>query len=228
MHKFLTLSLAIVATATCLSLLSAPIRDNLTGRSIFDTDSDIGIVEVAYLESTGTQYYLFPEAINGINCYILPQANRTYDQGQSIGRFNGGSRSDGIVFQTIDRRGLSVMNSGNSSPVTTYDMRRDHLFHVIVHGNAVEVDYTSYTMGAGWSSYYKITPFALFGSYRTDTKSIQTQSCRIGRCVLYIDDTLLYDLVPVRIGGMGCFYDLISGELFFNQGTGDFIIGPDL
>ena len=225
MHKLLTLCSALVATATS---LSSPVRDNLAGRSIFDTDLSSGIVEVAYLESTGTQYYLFPEAINGIDCYILPQANSFYDRGQSVGRFNGGSRCDGIVFATRYNYGLSVINGGNSSVVYTYDMSRDHLFHVVVHGTAVDVDGIAYTMGAGWSVSLRNTPFALFGSYRTDTKVVQTQSCRIGRCALYVGDTLLYDLVPVRFDGIGYMLDTLSGELFRNQGSGSFIIGPDL
>ncbi len=37
----------------------------------------------------------------------------------------------------------------------------------------------------------------------------------------------LYCLQPVRIGDIGYLYDEVSGELFGNMGTGDFIIGPD-
>ena len=226
MHKFLTLCSVLVATTA--SLFASPVRDDLAGRSVFDTDSGSGIVEVAYLESTGEQYLLFSEAIDGIDCYILPQSNKVYNHGQSVGRSNGGSRCDGIVFVLARDRGLCVYNGSNASPVYTFDMSRDHLFHVVVHGTAVEVDGISYTMGAGWSVSLRNTPLALFGSYRTDTKVVQTQSCRIGRCALYVGDTLLYDLVPVRFDGIGYMLDTLTGELLTNQGTGSFIIGPDL
>jgi hypothetical protein len=35
------------------------------------------------------------------------------------------------------------------------------------------------------------------------------------------------DLVPVRIGNVGYMYDKVSGKLFGNAGTGNFILGPD-
>lgn len=35
------------------------------------------------------------------------------------------------------------------------------------------------------------------------------------------------DLIPVRKDGVGYMYDRVSGALFGNDGTGDFVIGPD-
>ena len=37
----------------------------------------------------------------------------------------------------------------------------------------------------------------------------------------------LLDLIPVRIGTVGYFYDKISGKLFGNAGTGSFVLGQD-
>ena len=39
---------------------------------------------------------------------------------------------------------------------------------------------------------------------------------------------LLRDFIPVRVGQVGYMYDRVSGELFGNDGTGDFILGPDV
>lgn len=39
---------------------------------------------------------------------------------------------------------------------------------------------------------------------------------------------LLMDLIPYKYNGEGCMYDRISGELFFNNGTGNFICGPEV
>lgn len=36
------------------------------------------------------------------------------------------------------------------------------------------------------------------------------------------------DFIMVRVGNIGYMYDRISGQLFGNQGTGAFIIGPDI
>ena len=43
----------------------------------------------------------------------------------------------------------------------------------------------------------------------------------------------IIDLIPVRVedyygNDFGAMYDFVSGELFLNNGTGEFIIGPDL
>ena len=35
------------------------------------------------------------------------------------------------------------------------------------------------------------------------------------------------DLIPVRVGNVGYMYDKVSGKLFGNAGTGNFILGPD-
>jgi hypothetical protein len=35
------------------------------------------------------------------------------------------------------------------------------------------------------------------------------------------------DLIPVRVGNVGYMYDKVSGQLFGNAGTGNFILGPD-
>ena len=37
----------------------------------------------------------------------------------------------------------------------------------------------------------------------------------------------IIDLIPVRVGTTGYMYDRVSGQLFGNDGTGDFIVGPD-
>ena len=55
-------------------------------------------------------------------------------------------------------------------------------------------------------------------------------SCRnlkIFDCKIYNDSTLVRDFVPVRVGNVGYMYDKVSGKLFGNAGTGDFILGPD-
>lgn len=36
------------------------------------------------------------------------------------------------------------------------------------------------------------------------------------------------DYIPVRVGTVGYMYDRVSGRLFGNAGTGDFVLGPDI
>lgn len=51
---------------------------------------------------------------------------------------------------------------------------------------------------------------------------------RIFLCKIYDDGTLVRDLIPVRKGNIGYMYDRVSGRLFGNSGTGEFVLGPDI
>lgn len=44
---------------------------------------------------------------------------------------------------------------------------------------------------------------------------------------IYDGDTVVRDFIPVRVGTTGYMYDKVSGQLFGNNGTGNFILGPD-
>ena len=41
-------------------------------------------------------------------------------------------------------------------------------------------------------------------------------------------ETLVRDYIPVRVGQVGYMYDKVSGQLFGNSGTGNFILGNDI
>ena len=53
-------------------------------------------------------------------------------------------------------------------------------------------------------------------------------SVKIFYAKLYDGDVLKMDLIPVRVGQVGYMYDKISGQLFGNDGTGDFTFGNDV
>lgn len=50
---------------------------------------------------------------------------------------------------------------------------------------------------------------------------------KVRHFAIYKDGINVRDLIPVRKGNTGYMYDKVSGRLFGNQGTGQFIIGPD-
>ena len=53
------------------------------------------------------------------------------------------------------------------------------------------------------------------------------KNIRFGRVRIEHGNIPVRDFIPVRVGNIGYMYDRVSGELFGNQGTGEFIIGPD-
>lgn len=42
------------------------------------------------------------------------------------------------------------------------------------------------------------------------------------------DGSLARDYIPVRVGSEGALYDRVYGELYYNAGTGAFVLGPDI
>ena len=58
--------------------------------------------------------------------------------------------------------------------------------------------------------------------------TIHLETCRIWYAKIIYDNVLMGDFIPVRVGQVGYMYDRVSGELFGNSGTGDFVLGPDI
>ena len=52
--------------------------------------------------------------------------------------------------------------------------------------------------------------------------------CEIRKTKITRDNTLVLDLIPVRCGTTGYMYDRVSGTLFGNDGTGNFVVGADV
>ena len=83
----------------------------------------------------------------------------------------------------------------------------------------------SHNVAAGYNMY-------LFAANNQGTpQSYMNNGGRIYFCQIFSDDswtTMVRDFIPVRVGTVGYMYDRISGQLFGNQGTGDFVLGPDI
>lgn len=78
-----------------------------------------------------------------------------------------------------------------------------------------------------FSSKYSITIFVLNNKGVVNVNNILVGS-RLIEARFYNNNTPLLDLIPVRVGNVGYMFDTISGKLFGNAGTGDFIVGPDI
>ena len=69
---------------------------------------------------------------------------------------------------------------------------------------------------------------ALFGFNRDGGMSNGTKSLRVNQLSLFDKNySLVADFIPIRKGNIGYMFDRVSGQLFGNDGTGAFIIGPD-
>ena len=71
-------------------------------------------------------------------------------------------------------------------------------------------------------------PIALFCWHDNSYAQTGNDNVTIYYFKVWEDNTLVLDLIPVRVGNVGYMYDKVSKQLFGNAGTGNFILGPDV
>lgn len=59
-------------------------------------------------------------------------------------------------------------------------------------------------------------------------RKIAVDNVKVGKVKIYDGDELKRDFIPVRVGQVGYMYDKVSGQLFSNVNTGNFILGNDI
>lgn len=185
---------------------------------------------IEYLESSGTQYIdtqVFYDVSNkyemlfGVTfiSYAGLQMNG-WNAGGGIGINNSGRLNDGSILDFgVDVRTKYIdidlkIEAGNSTQTisvvkdgaNTYTNSRPHS------------SLATYAINRGW------------GLFSLVSKEENRYPCHedLYYCKIYQNDALVRDFVPVRIDTTGYLYDKVSGELFGNAGTGNFVLGPDI
>lgn len=182
--------------------------------------------EVEYLESSGTQYIdtgIYIHCANvELNMRYSSFTNKYFCCGCRKSHYNSA-----FVFSnggtSTARYSQYFINYGNSYKTPTCP--NDSSVHTVIFTNVCKVDET--TIGS-FSISTQTTPntFWLFGTNNRD--GVKYGSMRIYECKIYNNNTLLIDLIPVRVDTIGYMYDKVTKQLFGNKGTGNFILGPDV
>jgi hypothetical protein len=91
------------------------------------------------------------------------------------------------------------------------------------------VDSATYNGAGNTVSGYSLS-VAIFNRNNTDGADhlLDNSKSRCYSSKYYRNGTLIQHLIPVRVGTVGYLYDRVSGKLFGNVGTGDFVLGPDI
>ena len=174
--------------------------------------------EVEYLESTGTQYI-----DTGYTCskndnykYIM-----TGDFRGNSARWSGANAYLQLQYSSntvTTGSGTKGTLTGNDEIVCSYSNDEETLIL-----NDTEISSRS------WSTYNK--PNVKIGIFRLGdaNNGWYNQSGIKGKLhafQLYKDDVLVRDYIPViDNNNVACLYDKVSGQFFYNQGTGDFKTG---
>ena len=182
--------------------------------------------EIEYLESSGTQWIDtgLVHQVSNYEYYI--DFTPKQDEGPSavFGSSNHGYW-DGISW----RNTLYIGNGGQGTGFyreanirqTTRMVVIDNHVTVYKNGNITsDIDFTGSIISGRHIILYAYT----YGSDSPSGKSSQ----KVYSFSLIMNGVKVLDFIPVRVGQTGYMYDKVSGKLFGNDGTDDFILGPDI
>ena len=187
--------------------------------------------EIEYLESIGTQY---------IDCLVNGNNNSTVEvdfayNGNSVtglfgaGKISGATVNNSFYIYTISSNIVQIgynkafVNFSNYYPNTRSVIRLER--------NALYKNGTKLGDIGTNTDFTTATSILLFSAHvGADGQSVDSRmfTGKIYYCKIWDNEILVRDFIPVRAGETGYMYDKVSGELFGNVGTGEFILGPDV
>lgn len=177
---------------------------------------------IEYLESTGTQWIdtgIIPDndtglcikaySSNSTDSYVVGLRNNSQATRWCIGHASGG------YYFAINR-----MNDYR------YDKNPLEMFFNYLNRKTFSVHgYGDRTLPS--LSFVPAYNIRMFGSAGV-VASYSKWAGRIYYLQITQGESVLMNLIPVRVGTIGYMYDKISKQLFGNDGTGDFILGGDI
>lgn len=186
--------------------------------------------EVEWLESTGTQWIdtgILPTVDMSANITLSYQKDSAYPAFGTRSQANSqaftaaldtylistASRYSG-QFDDVSANHINFIKPNIGQKFSFYLSKEGGFFDGIMVNNYQSTPHTFTPYGTCY----------LFG--RNDSQNTKA-SCRIYSFLLAINNILIRDFIPVRINTIGAMYDKISKTLFYNAGTGAFIVGPD-
>jgi len=186
--------------------------------------------ELEYLQSSGTQY--IDTGVKG-NASASLVIECTFLQKQYSGTvgFVFGSRS------AANKRFGFVVIPGGSGGNYSFGYRSDHVYNVALSSNfetvrfvatptLAECTFRGTTLIASDAPLDTNLNIYIFTRNFSGSTGQNFEGC-LASLKIYANGVLVRDYIPVRKGTVGYLYDRVSGKLFGNAGTGDFVLGPD-
>ena len=187
-------------------------------------------VKLEYIESSGTQYIdtlympntytsIEMKASNFSDDSFAASPTGTWLCGARQGYLN---RAFGFYYNQSSRQMYYAF--GNQMPNVSYNSLYDGEKVIKADSTGLYIDNTLLVRmtSNAFTSPVTLLLFAL----NNNGSAISRTSYRLHYFKILEGDTIIMDLIPiVDKSGVACMYDKVSGEFFYNQGTGDFIVG---
>lgn len=184
--------------------------------------------EVEYLQSSGTQWIdSGVTVLNTTGIEIVAQKIVANNADSFACGIRKGSRYFNVDVNHYNNNtnGILYVGFGNSQYNQVF---RIHLsqFKVAVNvNNSRKVVFNDTT--ASWNLPNDISVDGNIYVFASNGSSDRWRG-RIYYLKIYDNTTLVRDFIPVRVGSVGYMYDKVSGQLFGNSGTGNFVLGQDV
>jgi len=179
--------------------------------------------ELEYLQSVDKQRIVLPISCRKVDIYFQFTASHTQQRVLSA-RWSSGEYTENSL--TIYQNGNGYIAFSMSKDWKSNSINYSRRCHAVMDADEQKT-YVRY-LGDGDKT---ITHSGFTGSSYIvlfDGVSSNTNTSRIYSCKLYDANGLRYDLIPVRVGSVGYLYNKVDGTLHGNDGTGAFVLGPDM
>lgn len=187
-------------------------------------------IELEYIESTGTQYIDTLQKGNSntkielkfYNSYTSSSekavfGSRTYPRSNClmIGFYSNGW----VCYNNDEGAFANILNK-----VTDLKLVKNNMY--VLNSSTQQYELVK-TYNSG--SFTTPSNMILFGE-RRDNDVTQLSSIKVYYCKIYDEDVLVRDFIPVKRKSDDeiCMYDKVTKQFFTNQGTGNFIAGPEV
>lgn len=184
--------------------------------------------EIEYLESDGNQYIDTnivigsTDRINVTAQFIQKSSGRN----TLLGSFETGKNGVGIYHKTSTSTSIYA-NFGRNE--TSKSISLNNILSLCEY-NLYKANFKITCGSKSWNTAISnptnmsTDTLYLFAEHSTDMNNFVG---KIYSVEILSSGTQVRDYIPVRVGQVGYMYDRVSGELFGNDGTGSFILGPD-
>lgn len=187
--------------------------------------------EIEYLETTGTQW-IDTGIIPTTTTYVRSKFVNLNATGEVIIGFHDTEGNAWRLFNVFSERIYFDMPSNNNNPLRMNKFSGGIVVNALYEyelGNRYVKDLTTginILEDATLSTRNGTNSIGVSGTKKGGTTLVTSRN-RFYYVQIY-DGSILFDGIPVRVGQTGYLYDKVSGKLFGNSGTGDFILGPDI
>ena len=185
---------------------------------------------VEYLESNGTQYIDTDMLLNIDDKIVADITRRTLNNNDNFyfGQRIVNNSLGGTFVSYTGSQYFYVRFASTSSASALYRSNVNTRFTIELQSGDFKINGTTVLSPVN-NGTLNDTPITIFGRLLADGSNVSVSNVRFHQFTIYdSNDIARINLLPVRIGQVGYMYDTVSGKLFGNSGTNDFIVGPDV